>query len=201
MLNGTHPGSADVLAESMAGVVGVLHPEAGLGDPSAALQAAHGAMECFLRDLRHHLREQGLLLRALLEADPPAYFEIRPIQEEHRLLRRLSHDLCRGIRTQDAPAARDVARRFLAILLDHGSHETRVLGAAIGGLDPAAARRFSDRMFDRMVRGMTGRARAAGLTESVADLHSLYVRLIGRLRPEPGLKKNSEADHEHSCCR
>jgi hypothetical protein len=200
MLSEIHPGGADVLSESMAGVVGVLHPEASHGDPSCALQAAHGAMECFLRKLRHHLREQELLLWALLQADPPAHFEIRPIREEHRLLKQLSHDLCRRIRSQDAPGARDVARRFLAILLDHGSHEARVLGTAFKGLDSAASQRFSDRMFDRMVRGLGRSSRAAPLGDSVADLHSLYVRLIERLRPEPGQKKKKGVDHEHSRC-
>jgi hypothetical protein len=198
MLTLAIPEIPDALADALANVVGVLHPNARLGETRAAIETAAGATDVFLRRLRGHLHENSLLLASLAEAAAGSSSQLEPIEIEHRLLRQLSHDLCDRIRHDDLGGARGVARRFLAILLDHTAHEARVIMNVVRSMDGPATEHFADVLFDRMLRDAARSDRAAPCREAIADLHSLYVRLVRHLQTRRADCGEIEVPHEHS---
>jgi hypothetical protein len=172
----------DVLTESLAGVVDALQEGPGLMSGAVVLETARGATGHVLRRLRDHLQEERLLTWALSEVHPGCLPRILDIAHEHRLLKKMSHDLCQRIRRSNVEGAREVAHRFLAILIDHIAHEKRVLTEVVRSLNPEATRQFADALFEGMIRGARKESGAARADSSAADLNSLDVRLIQHLR-------------------
>ena len=201
MLPIAEPSSPDVLTDSLAGVAAVLHPNAGLGSSSAVLLSARSALLGFLRRFRHHVHENALLVTALHEARPSAFPPVRRLATEHRELRRLVQDLCDDIDEGQVACAHHRARTLLAVLLGHVAHERVLLLDAVQSLDEASTGRFADRLFSRMLRDMGEHQTSPGAQDSIADLHSLYVRLIRHLQGHPAAPRSSEVGHEHSCHR
>jgi hypothetical protein len=190
----------DALTDALADLVAVLHPDAGMGSRSAILEASRGSVRTFLRKFRHHLHENSLFIWALKEAEPACFEPLRPIVGAHEILRRLSHDLCRRLRSEDVRRARSVARSLMALLLDHIENERHLLTQTVRGFDVAATSRLADALFKRMLGDMALRQGEAPSRQSVAELHSLYVRLIRHLQGRSADSRPSEVDHEHSCC-
>jgi len=201
MLPIAEPTSPDVLTDSLAGVAAVLHPGAELGSSSAVLLSARSALLWFLRKFRHHVHENALLVTALHDARPSAFPSVRRLGAEHRELRRLVQELCDEIHEGQVAPAHRRARTLLAVLLGHVAHERVLLLEAVRSLDAASTGRFADTLFSRMLRDLGERQASPGAQDSIADLHSLYLRLIRHLQGHPAAAHSSEVGHEHSCHR
>lgn len=195
MLSLVPPEAPDALEDSLAELAAVLHPRAGLGSPADVLGSARGTARRVLARLRHHLHETKLAASALAAAEPALAGPLQAMSREHQDLRRFTHDLCRRLRAGDGRGARGIAREFLATLLRHGARERRMIAEAVRRLDPAATSRFADALFRRLIRTRGGLPPSR---ESVAELHSLYVRLIHHLQSRPESPEPSELCHEHS---
>lgn len=201
MLTLTEPSAPEALTDALADVASVLHPNAGLGTTGAVLGAARGSVLRFLRRLRQHLQEHALLLAALQEAEPSAFILVGRFAAEHREIRLLSHRLCDEIREGDLSGAHGAARMLMAILLCHVAGEREAFLETIRGLDPSTTSRFADQLFNRMMEDLGSREQARASREAIADLHSLYVRLIRHLQGHGEDSSPAEVEHEHSCRR
>jgi len=109
----------------------------------------------YLRQLRHHFRTCAPLVSALREAAPIPFGEIQPLLKEHRLLLRLTHQLCVRIRESDLRGAREIARMLLAVLLNHDDEERELLERVVGDMAPAAVGRFKEALCRRVIRDTT----------------------------------------------
>lgn len=193
MLTLTTAWTPDVLTESLADLVDVLREGPGLRMAPIVLETARGAAGHVLRMLRFHLGQERLLTLALSEVHPQCLPQLREIEHEHRLLKKMSHDLCGGMRRHDLSSARDIAHRFLAISIDHIAHEKRLLTEVVRCLDPGLARRFADAQFEGMIRGAKREQSIRPDAASAVDLHSLHARLIRHLRSTPEAPSSDRA--------
>jgi hypothetical protein len=191
--------SPDALTDALAGLLAILHPDAGMGSPGAVLEAARGALRRYLRKLRHHFHEHSILLWALREAEPATDESFGLIVALHEELRRISHELCQRLRREEVRRARALARSLLAMLLDHLAQERHLLTEALRGLSAGATRRFADALFERMLGELAARQRETPARDYLADLHSLYVRLIHHLQGRPADPRPPEVANERSC--
>jgi hypothetical protein len=186
----------DAIPDSLAGLLAMLHPNAHMGSRGVVLAAARRSTKRVLRQLRHHLYENNLLLSAIQSAEPDRVASFGRIECIHGELRRLSHGLCRRLRREDAQGAREIARMLLAHFLEHSSQERVVVNRVLCKLDLAATRRFADALLKRMLVDLAGRGDAASERQSVVDLHAHYVGVIrhlqGRTRDSPSVEVNYE---------
>jgi hypothetical protein len=199
MLTVAPPPEPDVISDSLAGILGLLHPNAAMGSRLVVLDAARRSTGKFLRRLRHHLHENGLLLGALEKAEPACRAPRKRIAGVHAELRRLSHELSRRLRTDDAAGARGVARALLALYLEHSARERRLVNHVLRKLDLEATCRFADALLERMLNdiGVSGGERSS--RQSVVDLHAHYLGLIRRLQGRTQESPTFEVIQENSC--
>jgi hypothetical protein len=191
----------DAIPDSLAGLLAMLHPNAHMGSPGVVLAAARRSTKRVLRQLRHHLYENNLLLSAIRNAEPDRVASFGRIASVHGELRRLSHGLCRRLRREDAQGARGIARMLLAHFLEHSSRERVVVNQVLSKLDLAATRRFADALLKRMLIDMAGRGGAASDRRSVVDLHAHYIGMIRHLQGRTGDSPFVEVDYEDPCRR
>jgi len=191
----------DVISDSLAGLLAMLHPKAGMGSRGVVLEAARRLAVKYLRQLRHHLHENGLLWWAMEKAEPACIASSRRIAVVHGEFRRLSHNLCRRIRREDAQGAREVARTLLAFFLEHFSEEKLLVNHILRKLDRVATGRFADALLDRMLSDMAMRKDPLSSRESLVDLHSHYVHLIRHLQGRTEDPQSIEVQYEDPCRR
>jgi hypothetical protein len=187
----------DALADTLAGLVAMLHPNAGMGSRGVLVPVARRTTRKILRELRHHLYESSLLLGALRQAEPACLLVFGRLAGTHQELRRLSHDLCRRLRRNDLRGARDVARAFTALFLEHSSGERTLVVHIFRTLDPAATGRFAEALLARMLGDLERRGEAASLGQSVVDLHSHDLQRIRQLQGRTDFNLTSEVHHEN----
>jgi hypothetical protein len=201
MLTLAESSAPEALTDALADVASVLRPNAGLGSAAEVLGAARGSVLRFLRRFRQHLQRHALLQSALREADPAAFRALGRVALEHRELRLLSHRLCGAIRQGDLDGAHGVARMLMAILLGHVAGERDVFLDTVRHLDPETTSRFAEQLFSRIMRDLGRREHARASREAIADLHSLYVRLIHCVQGNGESWSPLEVVHEHPCRR
>jgi hypothetical protein len=188
----------DALSEAAAGLVAVLHPNAGTGFDRADRPDVRVSLRSTLCNLRHHLREHSLLLGALEDAGPTARSRLAPVVNAHREVRRLSRDLCGRVRDEDIRGARLIAQALWEKLLDHEIQERQLWTTLLRDLGPGETGRLCDALFRRMQRDSAARTGSAPDRGSLAELHVLYVRQIHKVQGRWTDPQLSEADHEHT---
>jgi hypothetical protein len=144
MLSLVDPKSPQTLPEALAGLIAVFRAGAEARSGPAVLLDARARTRPVLSHIRRHLRENALLVKSLEGSAPASTRSLRPIARCHRMLRRMTHELCYRLRTRDAEGVRSTARMLLAFVLDHASRERRLLCEVASGLGSGAARRFVD---------------------------------------------------------
>jgi hemerythrin-like domain-containing protein len=135
------------LTDALAAVIGYLRMGAYDGLRRALDQALHSSADEFIGLLAEHLRqEEEALFPALRDAARGAAALLAPLQEQHASLRVFASELAQRLAVDDRQGACEVARSFLAALLEHVEREDRAVEELIRGLPPAATDRLLRRV-------------------------------------------------------
>lgn len=139
-----HDGS---LTESLAALIGYLRLGAYDGLRSALDEAITKGADRFIGLLADHLRhEEEILFPSLREASPAAEELLKPLQEQHASLRVFASEFAQRIAVDDRDGACDVARSFLAALLEHIEREDRAVETLMKRLHPMTVDRLLRRL-------------------------------------------------------
>lgn len=107
----------------------------------------------FVEDLADHLRyEEDILFPSLKELRPHAAERLAGIESEHEELRSFARGLAQKVRERDGEGAADVARRFLAALMDHIHREDTIVEELVHPLDFRTAVSLGRRLLERRLR-------------------------------------------------
>ncbi len=147
----THDGT---LTESLASLIGYLRLGAYDGLRSALDEAVAQGADRFIGLLADHLRhEEEVLFPALREASPAAEELLKPLQEQHASLRVFASEFAQRLAVDDRDGACDVARSFLAALLEHIEREDRTVEALMKRLHPQTVDRLMRRLGEHRNEG------------------------------------------------
>lgn len=135
------------LTDALAGIIGYLRVRR-YGRVMGNLEEVFlGACDRFIGVLAEHLKyeEEELFpeLRRLAPLSGPA---LEAVAREHGLLRIYAQELAARLKIRDEEGASEVARAFLAALLDHIEHENRAVDGAVASLDPGRRRELEERI-------------------------------------------------------
>lgn len=132
------------LVQSLTGIISNLRSRQ-LGGPRNEPQGSlHRAADRFVGELADHLRyTEEALFPALREIKPGTAYGIEEMEESHRLLQRCVRDLAHRITAQSDEETYEVARSFLATVLDHFGRETAMLGRIVNSFDDLQTQRLT----------------------------------------------------------
>jgi hypothetical protein len=190
--------SSAAVLDALADLAAALCPGAGEACLPAILGAARGRALRLLRELRHHLYENSLILRALLEASPASAEAARSLARSQRTLRQLSQLLGHRLREKDLAGVRDKTRVLLAYFLYCRSLARHSVSLAMGAMDDRATRRFADALFGCMLFDLSAGERQAVPGRRPDGLQALYVRLLSLLEIRPANSPFPRLNHEYS---
>jgi CheY-like chemotaxis protein len=113
----------------------------------------HGHAVHFAGDLAEHLRyEEEVLFPSLAELKASARPELELLEKEHDRLRDYSKKLAQRLTQGDGAGAADLARTFLAVLLEHMERESAAVDAIVAPLGFAASLDLGRRLLQRRLR-------------------------------------------------
>ncbi len=142
------------LTESLAALIGYLRLGGYDGLRNALDEAITQGADRFIGLLAKHLRqEEDILFPALREASPAAEEILRPLQEQHASLRVFASEFAQRIAVDDRDGACDVARSFLAALLEHIGREDQAVEALMKRLHPQTTDRLLRRLGEHRNEG------------------------------------------------
>ncbi|MBI3098749.1 MAG: hemerythrin domain-containing protein [Planctomycetes bacterium] len=158
----TDPLAADhgALSDALAGVIEALrtYPGVAVGEgmvagPAGRSSTIESQVEGFVKHLAEHMREEeDVLFPALLAVSPEAEPEIEQLAEEHWPIHLTAREFSVRFTSGDVEGACRVARVFLAELLSHVGHETRVIRRILDSAGPEALRGTENLFFEWRVR-------------------------------------------------